>query len=322
MSVAFVFPGQGAQKPEFLDRLPDHPAVAATICEASAILGCDVRDLDSSDALRSTAVVQLTIVVAGVAAHRALAQHGVVAEAVAGLSVGAYTAAVACGALRFADALSVVRLRGELMERAYPEGYGMGAIIGLDERRVLGLIERVSQPQSQVYLANLNAPTQFVVAGTDAGVEAVIELAKKEGARRAERLAVNTPSHTPLLAHVADELERALADIAVANARVPYITNRRARATREAAEIRADLARSVMYPVRWDDGSRVLYELGTRLFIEVAPGRVLTDLVEVAFTDVRAVAVEDTRLATIAVLAERERRRESSQSRQLHSDAR
>jgi malonate decarboxylase epsilon subunit len=308
MSTALLFPGQGAQTPGFLDRLPDDPAVAATLAEASAILGREIRELQSEQALRSTVAVQVTTLVAGVAALRALAERGVAADAVAGLSVGAFTAAVAGGALSFADALPLVRLRGDLMESAYPHGYGMAAIVGLGERRLSEIIERVNHPEEQVYLANLNSATQFVVAGAEPALNAVLEEAHNAGARKAERLAVSVPSHSRLLSHVADELERAVRDVSIVDSRVPYISNRRARATRDAEEIRADLARNVMYPVRWYDGTTVLYELGARLFIEMPPGRVLTDLAEAAFPDARAVAAEDTRFDTIAVLAMRERR--------------
>jgi malonate decarboxylase epsilon subunit len=308
VSTALLFPGQGAQTPGFLDRLPDDPAVAATFAEASAILKRDIRELETEQALRSTVAVQLTTLVAGVAVVRALAQRGVTADAVAGLSVGAFAAAVAGGALHFADALPLVRLRAELMERAYPHGYGMAAIVGLGERELAKVIERVNDPEERVYLANLNSATQFVLAGAETGLDAAIEAAHNAGARKAERLAVSVPSHSRLLSHVAEELERAIGSVSIADSRLPYIGNRRARATRDADEIRADLARNVMYPVRWYDATTVLYELGARLFVEMPPGRVLTDLAEAAFPDARAVAAEDTRFDTIAVLAERERR--------------
>jgi malonate decarboxylase epsilon subunit len=308
VSIAFLFPGQGAQTPDFLDRLPGDPVVTQTLAEASAILGHDVRELATEQALTSTIAVQVTTLVAGVATQRALAHRGVEPDAVAGLSVGAFGAAVAGGAITFTDALSLVGLRAELMERAYPHGYGMAAIVGLGERRVSALLECVNEPHERVYLANLNAPTQFAIAGNEAGLDAVIAQAHAAGARKAERLAVSVPSHSRLLSHVADELERAIAGVTVENSRIPYMSNRRARAIREREEIRADLARNVMYPVRWYDATRVLYELGVRLFVEMPPERILTDLAEAAFPDARAVAAEDTQFDTIAALAGRERR--------------
>jgi hypothetical protein len=127
--------------------------------------------------------MQLTRVMAGVAMARALGTRGVEQQAVAGLSVGAFAAAVVCGALQFADALQLVRLRGALMERAYPQGYGLAAIVGLDERSVSHLVEQVSTPEAPVYLANLNAPTQFVIAGAEAGLQAALGRARTRPTR-------------------------------------------------------------------------------------------------------------------------------------------
>jgi malonate decarboxylase epsilon subunit len=308
MSIAFLFPGQGAQTPGFLHRLPGHEPVAATLEEASRVLGQDVSELDHEAALTSTVAVQLTTVIAGVAMARAIGTRGVEPQAVAGLSVGAFTAAIVCGAMQFADALPLVRLRGALMERAYPHGYGLAAIVGLDERSVSTLVERASTPEAPVYLANLNAPTQFVIAGAEAGLHAALDLARAKGARKAERMAVNVPSHCQLLEPVAVKLERAMADVVVAEPRIPYVTNRRARVTRDRDGIRDDLAQNVMYPVRWHDATTVLFELGVRLFVEMPPGHILTSLATAAFPDARVVAAEDARLDTIAVLAQRERR--------------
>ncbi|MBV8676122.1 MAG: malonate decarboxylase subunit epsilon [Planctomycetaceae bacterium] len=308
MSIAFLFPGQGAQTPGFLHRLPDHKPVTAALEEASHVLGQDVFELDSEAALASTVAVQLTCVIAGVAIARAIGTRGVEPQAVAGLSVGAFTAAVVCGALQFADALRLVRLRGAMMERVYPHGYGLAAIVGLDERSISTLVEQVSTPEAPVYLANLNAPTQFVIAGAEAGLQAALGRARSAGARKAERMAVTVPSHCRLLEPVAVELERAMADVVVAEPRIPYVTNRRARVTRDRDVIRDDLARNVMYAVRWHDATTVLFELGVRLFIEMPPGHTLTGLATAAFPDARVVAAEDARLETIAILAERERR--------------
>ncbi len=317
MSIAFLFPGQGAQTPGFLHRLPDHPAVAATLAEAGRSLGCDVLSLDSPQALASTVAVQLGIVIAGVAVSRLLAAEGVVPAMVAGLSVGAFSAAVAGGALALADALPLVRLRGELMEKAYPHGYGLAAIVGLNERKVCALIAERFDPAAPVYLANLNAPGQFVIAGAEAGLEAVLAAARAGGARKAERMAVSVPSHCPLLAGVATALGEALEGIPVAAPAVDYIDNRHARPTREADRVKADLASNVMFPVHWHDGTVVMFERGARLFLEMAPGHVLSSLAAAAFEEARAVTVDETMTETDVVLADREgdldRRRRSAE---------
>ncbi len=196
----------GGANPGFLHRLPDHPAVAATLAEFSAALGQDILALDGEQALRSTVAVQIATVAAGVAVARMLAERGAEPDFVAGSSVGAYAAAIVGGAVSLADALPLVRLRGELMERAYPRGYGLAAVVGVFERRLDALVAAAFDPAAPVYLANLDAPTQFVIAGAEAGLDKVLEAARAEGARKAEHMAVGVPSHCPLLAKVADTL--------------------------------------------------------------------------------------------------------------------
>ncbi|HZZ85508.1 MAG TPA: malonate decarboxylase subunit epsilon [Anaeromyxobacteraceae bacterium] len=306
MSVAFLCPGQGAQSPGFLHRLPAAPEVEAALAEASAVLGRDAGDLDGEEALRSTVGVQLATVTAGVAVGRAIAARGGGPDLVAGLSVGAFTGAVLAGALRFEDALRLVRLRAEEMERAFPRGYGLVALAGLDERRVSALVAEAAAA-GPAHLANLNAPAQFVVAGSEAALEELVRLALAAGARRAERMAVSVPSHCPLLDGVAAALEAALRGVPLTAPRAPWVTNRGARATRDPEDIRADLAWSVARPVRWHDATCVLRELGARLFVEVPPGRALTGLAEAAFPCLRAVAADEARLDSVAALVRRER---------------
>jgi malonate decarboxylase epsilon subunit len=164
VSSLLVFPGQGAQQPGMLQRLPRE-----TLTEASDVLGEDVALLDSADALRSTRAVQLCLLIAGVTASRQLLQDELEADYVAGLSIGAYPAAVVAGALSFSDALNLVSLRGELMQQAYPQGFGMTAIIGLQLSTVETLLAQVHSAESPVYLANINADNQVVIAGSDDG---------------------------------------------------------------------------------------------------------------------------------------------------------
>jgi malonate decarboxylase epsilon subunit len=308
VSVAYLFPGQGAQTPGFLHRLPKHPAVSATLDEAGAVLGLEVMSLDGAAALASTVAVQLGVLIAGVAVMRALQSEGLQAEAAAGLSVGAFGAAVACSALSFADALPLVKLRGECMERAYPRGYGMAAIVGLDEHQVAAIVERLGGAGAQLYIANINAPTQIVVSGAERALDAAVEAARHTGARRAERMAVAVPSHCPLLDAVSGRLATAMASIEMHDPQRLYVSNRRARVVHDAQGVRDDLIHNVSHAVRWHDSVTVLYELGVRLFIEPPPGQVLSRLAQQAFPEARAVGVEDARLDSVVLLAQRERR--------------
>jgi len=300
VNIAFLFPGQGSQNEGFLHRLPAHAAVAQTLEEAHGLLGRSVLELDSASALRSTIAVQLSLYTAGVAVARALIAENIQPQGVAGLSVGAFAAAVICGSVRFQDGWILVKQRAEAMEKLYPSGYGLGVIVGLRERDVRELVERNNTPESPVYMGNINAPLQMGIAGSVAGMEKVIAAARKHHARKAELLNVSVPSHCTLLSSVARELEKTLTSMPLQAPAIPYISNRRARPLRKADLIREDLATNIEYPVRWHDATSVLEELGTDLFLEMPPGHVLTTLAHDAFPDKKALAVEDSSIDTIA----------------------
>jgi malonate decarboxylase epsilon subunit len=301
MRVALLCPGQGTQTPGFLARLPAHAAVRATLAEARAILGVEAERLDGAEALATTPAVQLSTVIAAVALARALAAEGVRADAVAGLSVGAFAAAVACEALGFADALALVKLRGAAMAQAAPHGHGMSAILGLSERDARALIAHAGEG-APLYLASVNGPREVVVSGADAALGRAAAAAHAAGAS-VRRLNVTTPSHGALMAGVSERLRAAMQDVALREPRVPYVSNTRARAVRTAAEVAEDLVQNASRTVRWHDSVTLLYELGCRLFIETPPGAVLSNLVKDSFPEARAVALEETPVASVAALA-------------------
>jgi malonate decarboxylase epsilon subunit len=320
MTIAFLFPGQGAQRDCMLHQLPQHAEVTRTIHEASEVLGLELDSLDNAEALESTAAVQTALLIAGVATARALMAEQVQPAAVAGMSIGAFGAAVACGTLSFADALPLVRLRGELMQTAFPSGYGLAAIEGLNEVQVEGIVERARTAELPVYISNINAPRQIVVAGSNAALAAVIAQARQRGARRAEQLRVSVPSHCPLLQPVADRLEQHMARLTLRPPSIPFMSNRGGRALRDAEAIRRDLASSVAHPVRWYGALEVLRELGMKVFIEMAPGHVSTHLVAELFPDVRAVSISDQGLRYATVVAAREKTSEPSVETNTHDN--
>jgi malonate decarboxylase epsilon subunit len=301
--IAFLFPGQGSQFAGFLHTLggaSPHARIVSTFEEASAVLHMNVLDLDHADALKSTVAVQLGLFIAGVAIMRALRDEGIVPDAVAGLSVGAYGAAVAADAINFDDALKLLQLRAQLMERAYPHGYGMLAVSGLSEREVDAVI--ASTNAKAAFIANLNAPRQIVVAGADADLDLVRQHALQAGARKAERLAVSVPSHCALLDDAARELTEAASKVEFKTPTIPYIGNRGARPLRQADAVRLDLATNLRYPVRWHNSTVVLSELGVQVFVEMPPGRTLTQLAEEALPGIAKVAVEQTSITSAAAL--------------------
>ncbi len=305
MSVACLFPGQGSQVPGMLHALPDHPDITRTLDEASAELHRDVRDLDSAEALKSTLSVQLALLTAGVAIARALATEGVQAEAVAGLSVGAFAAAAHAGVITFPQAIQLVRQRAQMMMDLYPTGYGLAAIIGLTEGQVAALVEKVHTADTPVYVGNINAPRQIVIAGSDAGMTQVLEAARKSGARKTERLHVSVPSHCPHLETVAAELKITLESMKLEQPRLIYVGNVKARPLRSAAAVAEDLASNIAHGVRWHDATTVLEELGCRLFLEMPPGHILSDLAKESFPEVKTLAIGPSTLKSALHLATR-----------------
>lgn len=307
MSVLFTFPGQGAQKPGMLHALPAHAAVGDTLVEASAALRSDVLLLDTVEALRSTVAVQLCLLVAGVAAARYLAVLGAQPTMVAGLSIGAYPAAVTAGVLDFADAVRLVRQRAQSMEDAYPAGFGMTAVSGLLEAQLTPLVAQVHSMETPVYLANLNGPRQLVIAGADQAMAAVAALVQTgSSGAKAERLAVSVPSHCELFDRQALELAAAMAGVPLRRPRMTYISGSAARALFDGATIGADLARNMARAVLWHDSVRHAWERGARLAVEMPSGSVLTKLAQPVFDGGMAVSCEGMRFEDIARLIERE----------------
>ncbi|EXF93281.1 malonate decarboxylase subunit epsilon [Pseudomonas fluorescens HK44] len=305
MSSLLVFPGQGAQQPGMLHRLPE-----ATVIEASEVLGEDVLQLDYAEALKSTRAVQLCLLIAGTAAARMLLQQGSTVDYVAGLSIGAYPAAVVAGALRFSDALHLVSLRGELMQQACPQGYGMTAIIGLELATVEGLLAQVHSIETPVYLANINADNQLVIAGSDSAMNAVAELARGCGAGLAKRLAVSVPSHCPLLDEPAQVLAEAFTKVPLKLPTIGYLSGSRARPIRSVEALRDDLAFNMCRVVDWRGTVQSAYERGVRLHIELPPGAVLTGLARRVFEHGTVIAFDGARLDTLQALLREEGRRQ------------
>jgi malonate decarboxylase epsilon subunit len=278
VNTAFLFPGQGAQRTGMLHELIDDPAVDLTLEEISNVLESDIRLLDSPEALNSTVSIQLALLASGVASARALQRCGVTCCAVAGLSVGAYAAAVVAEAITLRDAVVLVRSRAEQMGKLFPIGYGLAAIIGLSERQVTAIVGSVHTAANPVFVGNINAPRQIVIAGSIEGMQKVLEEAQRRGARKAELLHVSVPSHCPLLSSVADSLRLQLNSMQLKAPKFPYIANVNARVVRSASAVATDLADNIAHGVRWHDATIVAQELGCNLFLEMPPGHILTDL--------------------------------------------
>jgi [acyl-carrier-protein] S-malonyltransferase len=283
---AFVFPGQGSQSVGMLDAWGDHPAVCDTLAEASAALGQDLGALIHSgpkEALELTTHTQPVMLTAAVACFRAWrAEGGAMPAALAGHSLGEYSALVAAGALTLADALPLVRFRAEAMQRAVPVGAGaMAAILGLEAEAVrAGCDEAAAATGEPVSPANFNDPRQTVIAGSRAAVDRACELLKAAGAKRTLPLAVSAPFHCALMKPAADELRARLATVALAPPAVPVLNNIDVAAPAEPDAIRDALYRQAFGPVRWVELTLALKARGLRHIVECGPGKVLAGLVK------------------------------------------
>ena len=309
---AFVFPGQGSQAVGMLDAWGDHPAVAATVKEASEALGEDVGRLvkeGPKEALALTTNTQPVMLVAGVSAWRAwLAEGGAPPAVVAGHSLGEYSALVASGVLTLADAAPLVRFRAQAMQEAVPVGTGaMAAILGLDAQKVVdGCAEAVctfgTNSGEVVEAVNFNDPVQTVIAGSKAAVEKACEVLKARGAKRALPLPVSAPFHSSLMKPAAERLQRQLAATAFAAPRIPVVNNIEAKVESDPDRIRAALYQQAFGPVRWVDCVRAIAGLGVSAIVECGPGKVLAGMTKRIAPDLASAAMYDP--ATLAEVKE------------------
>jgi len=303
MKTVFLFPGQGSQKAGMLQELPlSDPAVAEIFGLTEKVLGVPVYTLDTAERLTSTVYVQLYLLILGVISAKRLMAKSIKADYVAGHSVGAFAAAVVAGVISFEQALQLVHIRGMLMEQAYPEGYGMAAVVGFSAARLQRNIQEHNTAHATVYLSNINTADQQVVAGEVESLNILIQTLQKSGVRKAQLLNMSVPSHCPLLDSVSAALAKQIATLTLQEPQIPYASNHTGRLLKTAEAIGTDLWKSVAATVRWYDATTLLYELGTRIFIEAAPSGVLAKMAISTFPEAKVFALEETNIDTIAWL--------------------
>lgn len=300
MSTLWVYPGQGVQKPNMLHDLPQNDVTQHYLDRASQALGQDVLTLDTSAALQSTRAVQMCLLIAGVVSSQQLLQKQLKPDYVAGLSIGAWAAAVIADVLSFEDAVRLVALRGELMQTAYPTGYGMTAIIGASRTQVEHWVNQVQQQSEQVYVANINAANQIVISGANAAMQDVVSLAEQQGVL-AKRLQVSVPSHCELLEQQAQTLAQAMQEVEFKTAKIRYLSSSTARLMMSATQIRQDLAGNMACIVEWESTVQAAWERGVRLQLELLPGTVLTGLARRIFKEGSVMAFQGTRLDNMMI---------------------
>jgi [acyl-carrier-protein] S-malonyltransferase len=302
-SFAFVFPGQGSQAVGMLDAWGDHPAVVETLREASDALDEDVARLireGPKEALGLTTNTQPVMLVAGVAAWRAwLAEGGAKPMAVAGHSLGEYSALVASGVLTLSQAVPLVRFRAQAMQQAVPVGAGaMAAVLGMDTEKVKAGCAEVTVgfgPGSAevVEAVNFNDPMQTVIAGTKAAVEKACEVLKSQGAKRALPLPVSAPFHSSLMRPAAEALRQRLASVSLAAPQIPVLNNIDVAVETDADRIRDALVRQAAGPVRWVESVLALKGRGVEVIVECGPGRVLAGMAKRIAPELVAASVYD-----------------------------
>lgn len=283
MKIAFVFPGQGSQYvgmgKDLWDRFDE---VKAVYSEASRALGYDLADLSFNgplEELNETYRTQPCVLTASMAALRPIMSAGIRPYAVAGHSLGEYSAIVAAGAISFEEALRITEKRGLFMQEAVPEGRGlMAAIIGLSRNRVDEICLGVDS--GYVSPANYNCPGQIVIAGEKKAVEDAMRLSKEAGAKRALALAVSAPSHCALMVEASKRLAGLLDTVEVRDPEVPVVNNADANFLTTSERIKFALVKQLNSPLLWEDSIRKMTESGIDTFVEIGPGKVLSGLIK------------------------------------------
>jgi [acyl-carrier-protein] S-malonyltransferase len=303
--IAFVFPGQASQYPGMGKELAEkYPSARAIFDEADKALGFSISQMcfaGSEEDLKQTANTQPAILTCSVAVHRVLAEKGVTPDFVAGHSLGEYSALVAAGALKFSDAVQLVRKRGQYMQEAVPAGQGaMAAIMGLSPAVVTDVCKRAADGEV-CSPANLNSPEQTVISGSAGAVKRAVEIASQSGAKRAVILAVSAPFHCALMMPAQERLEKDLRKTEFSKLQMPLVTNVDADTISTGDEAREALIRQVTAAVRWEESMRLLIDEGVSTFVEVGPGRVLVGLLRQIERSVGAANVEDEKSLSITI---------------------
>ena len=311
MTIAFVFPGQGAQAIGMGQALAEtYPAAKAVFEEVDAALEENLSTLiweGDIETLTLTQNAQPALMATSLAAMRALEAEGIAidhAKFVAGHSLGEYSALAASGAISIADTARLLRTRGEAMQSAVPVGVGaMAALLGLDFATVKEVAAEAAAPGEVVQAANDNDPTQVVVSGHKAAVERAAEIAKGRGAKRAVMLPVSAPFHCALMQPAADVMAEALAEVEIKAPAVPLIANVRADAVSDPAEIRQLLVEQVTGSVRWRESVQVMAAKGVTEFWEIGSGKALSGMIKRIDKSVACVAVNTAADAAKAAAA-------------------
>ncbi len=278
--IAFIYPGQGAQSPMMgKDIIEAYPAAKAKFDAANAQLDFDLYDIchTENELLNDTAYTQPALLAVSSAITDVITAHGIMPDYTAGLSLGEYSALVAAGSMKFEDAVKVVRMRGQLMQKAGQETEGaMAAIVGSDRESIQAVIDQVD---GYVAFANFNNPKQIVLSGEKKALEACYPLFKEAGIR-AIPLNVSGAFHSELMRSAADGLAEVLGEVAIDEAQVPYLTNVTGSVVASHLETKELLVKQLTDSVQWESNVREMIDLGVETFVEIGPGNTLAGLIK------------------------------------------
>lgn len=290
--IAFIFPGQGAQKAGMGKDFYENSPVAREVFEtAGKLLGFSMEELcfEENDRLDVTEYTQAAMVTASIAMLREMENRGYRADVTAGLSLGEYCALVACQALSFEDAVKVVRQRGILMQEAVPQGLGgMAAVLGMAGEAVADVTDGIDG----VTVANYNCPGQIVISGKKEAVDEACAKLKEAGAKRTVLLNVSGPFHSAMLTKAGEKLGTVLEPVTVSSPRIPYVTNVTASYITENSEVKALLQQQVYSSVKWQQSVEAMIADGVECFVEIGPGKTLASFIRKISRDVKVYNVE------------------------------
>lgn len=284
--IAFIYPGQGAQKAGMgKDFYENSESARAVFDRASEILDLDMKELcfEENDRLDLTEYTQAALVTTCLAMTKVVSERGICPDVTAGLSLGEYCAIAIAGGMSEEDAIRTVRKRGILMQNTVPAGEGaMAAVLGMEA----SAIEEVIAGIEGVSIANYNCPGQIVITGVTEGVEDASEKLKAAGAKRVVMLNVSGPFHSPLLKSAGEELLKELENVEIHKLEIPYVTNVTAEYVQDEEEIKGLLGQQVSYSVRWEQSIRKMIEEGVDTFVEIGPGKTLAGFMRKISRDV------------------------------------
>ena len=284
--IAFIYPGQGAQKAGMGADFYDGCRTAGELYDAAEqALGLDMKHLcfEENDKLDLTEYTQAALVTTCLAMTRAVREAGIAPDITAGLSLGEYAAIAASGGMDELDAIRLVRKRGILMQNTVPAGVGaMCAVMGMETAR----IEEILLSTEGAEIANYNCPGQIVITGYKEAVETAAQRLKEAGAKRTVMLNVSGPFHSPLLIPAGEALSEELSKVTLHDLRIPYVTNVSAEKVDDISRTKELLARQVSSPVRWQQSMELMISEGVDYFVEIGPGRTLAGFMKKISRDV------------------------------------